>query len=176
METLVIDRRAFPEPVSSFFGTERLRVTRHGPAVVLFPEIGLADYDSGKAVFEAPRDAAVLDSFKQRIFYKLHIPAHFEREGIAQPHAAAKEKGFKVCEKLFNDYSLIPATIRPTIEEGIYLSYDRITDNLDRTMIIEVYNTMEIALIVCDNGKKETIYIEDVKGMDFSRAVSVFKA
>jgi hypothetical protein len=159
-----------------------LEATLAKPKQKQFDSIGdIAHYPtkgafSKKATLWGQKERAVLEKFQQRIFYTLHIPDHFEREGVALPTAAAKEKTFKVCETLFKDYFLMPDAIRPTVEEGIFLSYDRVTDVINKSMKIEVYNTMEIALIVCDNIKKKTIYNEDIEGMDFSRAISIFKA
>jgi hypothetical protein len=121
-------------------------------------------------------EKAVFEDFEQRIFRKLHFPSHWEQEGVSQPHVAAKEKCLAMCKQLFKTYRLMPSTILPSIEEGIYISYDKITDIFNKSMIIEVYNTMDIALIICDNAKKVTIYGEDVLGMDFNNAVSIFKA
>jgi hypothetical protein len=121
-------------------------------------------------------DKTVFEYFEQRIFRKLHFPSHWEQEGISQPHIATKEKCLAMCKQLFKTHRLMPTTILPSIEEGIYISYDNITDDFNKSMIIEVYNTMDIALIICDNAKKVTIHNEDVSGMDFNNAVSIFKA
>ncbi|GBU22141.1 hypothetical protein R80B4_02046 [Fibrobacteres bacterium R8-0-B4] len=121
-------------------------------------------------------EKAVFEDFEQRIFRKLRFPPHWEQEGVSQPHVAAKEKGLAICKQLFKKHCLMPSTILPSIEEGIYISYDKITDDLNKSMIIEVYNTMDIALIICDNVKKATIHGEDVSGMNFNHAVSLFKA
>jgi hypothetical protein len=119
---------------------------------------------------------ALFSKFEQKIFYKPYFPKHWSEEGIAQPHAASKEKCFAVCKKLFINDLLIPDSILATKEEGMYISYDRITSDFDRTMIIEIYNTLETALIICDNFEKKTIYNEDITEMDFSHAVAVFKS
>jgi hypothetical protein len=118
---------------------------------------------------------AVFEDFEQRIFRKLHFPPHWEQEGVSQPHVATKEKCLATCQQLFKKHQLMPSTILPSIEEGIYISYDKITDDFNKSMIIEIYNTMDIALIICDNTKKVTIHSEDVLGMDFNNAVSIFK-
>jgi len=120
-------------------------------------------------------EKTVFEDFEQRIFRKLHFPSHWEQEGVSQPHVATKEKCLAMCKQLFKTHHLMPSTILPSIEEGIYISYDKITDDVNKSMIIEVYNTMDIALIICDNAKKVTIYGEDVLGMNFNRAVSIFK-
>jgi len=120
-------------------------------------------------------EKAVFEDFEQRIFRKLHFPPHWEQEGVSQPYVATKEKCFAICKQLFKEHKLMPSTILPSIEEGIYISYDKITDNFNKSMIIEVYNTMDIALIICDNTKKVTVHSEDVLGMDLNHAISIFK-
>lgn len=121
-------------------------------------------------------EIAALENMERDIFRKLRFPDRWAEEGIAPPNDAAKMKSFEVCKKLLAQDGLIPAAILPTKEEGVYISYNRIDAGINRTMIIEVYNTLETALIVCDNAIKETIYCEDVAGMDFKHAVSAFKS
>ena len=125
---------------------------------------------------ESAEEAAVLEGFEQRIFRGLSFPDHWEQDGVAQPNATAKEGGLEVCKRLFEEYRLVPSAILPSIEEGIYISYDKITADFNRSMIIEVYNTAEVALIICDNAKKKTMHSEDISGMNFRRAVSIFSA
>jgi hypothetical protein len=120
-------------------------------------------------------EKAVFEDFEQRIFRKLHFPLHWEQEGVSQPNVATKVRCLEICTQLFKKHHLMPSTILPSIEEGIYISYDKITDVFNKSMIIEVYNTMDIALIICDNVKKVTIHGEDVLGMNFNNAVSIFK-
>jgi len=147
---------------------------------LLFAEGTIDPKDSKKTEVKAPEinreETALFEKFEQKIFHKLRFPKHWSGEGISQPNAAAKEKCLAICKKLFKRDLLIPDLILPTKEEGMYLSYDKITQDFDRTMIIEVYNTLETALIVCDNILKQTICIEDISEMDFSRAVAAFKA
>ena len=121
-------------------------------------------------------ETALFEKFEQKIFHKLRFPTNWTEEGITQPHTAAKEKCFSICKKLFKENLFIPDLILPTKEEGMYLSYDKITQDFDRTMIIEIYNTLETALIISDNAEKKTIYNEDIFEMDFCRAVAAFKA
>lgn len=132
--------------------------------------------DSPRYAEASEAENAVFEDFEQRIFRKLHFPPHWEQEGVSQPHVAAKEKCLAVCKQLFKKHRIMPSTILPSVEEGIYISYDKITDNFNKSMIVEVYNTMDIALIICDNAKRVTVHSEDVFGMDFNNAVSIFKA
>lgn len=120
-------------------------------------------------------ETALFEKFEQKIFHKLRFPKHWVNEGISQPHTAAKEKCLAICKKLFKEKLLIPDLILPTKEEGMFLSYDKITPDFDRTMIIEIYNSLETALIICDNVDKNTFYNEDISELDFSRAVAAFK-
>jgi len=133
-------------------------------------------YNGSQYANVSEAEKTVFEYFEQKIFRKLHFPPHWEQEGISQPHVVTKEKCFAICKQLFKEHRLMPSTILPTIEEGIYISYDKITDKFNKSMIIEVYNTMDTALIICDNTKKATVYSEDILGMNFNHAVSTFKA
>ena len=118
---------------------------------------------------------AVFEDFEQRIFRKLHFPPHWEQDGVSKPNVVTKEKCFAICKQLFKKHRLMPSAILPSVEDGIYISYDKITDDFNKSMIIETYNnTMDTALIICDNAKRITIHSEDVSGMDFNNAVSIF--
>jgi len=131
--------------------------------------------DISRDIEVSASEKAVFEDFEQRIFRKLHFPPHWKQEGVSQPNVAAKEKCFEICKQLFKKYNLMPSTILPSVEDGIYISYDKITDDVNKSMIIEVYNTMDIALIVCDNAKRVILHSEDIWGMGFNRAVSIFK-
>jgi len=128
------------------------------------------------ATDESGEKAAVFGMLENKIFHKLHFPAHWSEEGVTRPNAAAKEKCFAICKKLFTNHLLIPASVASSREGGLCLFYDRVTPDCDRTMIVEIYNNLETALIVCDNTGRQTIHAEDIFEMDFSRAVAVFKA
>lgn len=119
---------------------------------------------------------AVFDNLEQRIFRKLRFPEQWNKEGIGRPNAAAKEKCLAYCKDIFNKYFLIPDLILSSKEEGIYVSYDIINDVSNRTLILEIYNNLESALIVCDNVAKKTVYSEDLFEMNFKNAIEVFKA
>ena len=119
---------------------------------------------------------AVFDNLEQRIFRKLRFPEQWTKEGVSKPNAAAKEKCLAYCKEMFDKYLLIPDLILSSKEDGVYISYDLINDTSNRTLILEIYNNLEAALIVCDNATKKTIYSEDLFEMNFKDAIEVFKA
>jgi hypothetical protein len=113
--------------------------------------------------------------WEQKLFKRLPFPRHWESEGIARPNIEAKMRCLRLLEQLERDYHLIPDSIAASIEEGICITYDRISAREDHSLIIEIYNDLTMALIVTDNQAKKTIYREDVQGMDVSRAVEIFQ-
>jgi hypothetical protein len=69
-----------------------------------------------------------------------------------EPTESCKELASKTYDYIFDTYSLIPALVLRSIEEGIFFEYrdKRNTINL----IIEIYNTEEIACCVCTTDDK----------------------
>lgn len=134
----------------------------------------------------APRTTPILDEsvravlnqkslWKQRLFMRLPFPRRWEAEGIDRPNMAAKIESFSIIQKLLEEYQLIPISIAASIEEGICITYNNVTGWQDKSLIIEVYNDLEIALIVTDNKKKKTIYGADVRNSDFETAVEIYQ-
>jgi hypothetical protein len=74
----------------------------------------------------------------------------------------AKKMAFEVCQKLFKNYDFIPDKIAPTKEEGVFLSYDSFNAYTNRSLVVEVYNNLEIAVIVTNNDSKQIDYSEDL--------------
>lgn len=122
-----------------------------------------------------PGQVGLESHWEQKIFKRLSFPRHWETEGIERPNVAAKTHCLALIKKLFAEYQLIPSNILPSIEEGIGIRYDNSAAWEDRSMLIEVYNDLDIALIVTDNIGKETIYREDVREMNFNHAVEVYQ-
>jgi len=51
METLIIDRKTLPEPMYSFFGTERIKVSEQGTAMLLTPDEDCDVIDDGSLAY-----------------------------------------------------------------------------------------------------------------------------
>jgi hypothetical protein len=78
--------------------------------------------------------------------------------------------GADIVETLSADHSLLPQHISPSVEGETCIVYVFI----NRKMIIEPYDDGDIALIITDEIKRETIYREDIQNMDFAAAVNAF--
>jgi len=127
---------------------------------------------SGNDFFSSStKEKSVISKFRDDLFKKMYVPKHWIAEGIQKPNLASKQKALKVVENIFEKFDLIPHRIAPTIEEGVYLSYEITKEARNLTLIIEVYNNLDIALIVSDKLNKEIIYSEDITELDFNNAI-----
>lgn len=122
------------------------------------------------------KEQSTINSFEQKIFNKLSFPESWVKEGIVKPNLAAKQKAFNVCRTLFEKYDLVPDRIVPTKEEGIFIAYDQVAYGSDRSLMIEIYNNLNTAAIVCDNLNKTIINAEDIYDLDFFNVIKKFKA
>lgn len=82
-----------------------------------------------------------------------------------------KLKAFDICKHLFQEYNLIPDRIAPTKEEGVFLAFDSSKGN--RTLIVEVYNDLEVGYLVNDNACKQILHSEDITDYDFAVATNL---
>jgi hypothetical protein len=114
---------------------------------------------------------SLLEKIEGKIFNRLTFPQHWADEGIAQPNMASKVKAFEICRHLFQKHSLIPDRYAATKEEGIFLAFD--TKNGEKTLIIEVYNDLEAGLLINDNDKRKILLSEEIKALEFSKAVKI---
>jgi hypothetical protein len=130
---------------------------------------GLPEYESR---IISTKENSVIEKINARIFYRLSFPKHWLEEDVVPPNVACKTKAFELCRYLFEKHNLIPDRIAPTREEGIYLAFD--TDSGDKTLIIEVYNDLEAALIVNDNIAKAILFSEYISNLEFSTAINCF--
>jgi hypothetical protein len=135
--------------------------------------------DSDTSYSDVPsstKELSFYDSLQQKVFYKLVFPSHWAEEGISKPNITAKSNAFKLCWEIYKKYDLQPDRILPTKEEGVYIVYECIDSRGSRSLVIEAYNDAEIGIVVCDIDKKEIIYNEDIRDMDFENAVRIYKA
>jgi hypothetical protein len=100
-------------------------------------------------------------------------PDHWLHEGIAAPTEDCKKLTLEVCNHISKNYNLLPTIIASTVEEGIYLRFDRDTKNTKKSLTVEVYNNLEIAALVNDNSTKKILGFEDIKNLDFSRMINI---
>jgi hypothetical protein len=117
------------------------------------------------------KDKSILEKIENRLFRKLHLPSHWAENGIAPPNQPARMKAFDICKKLFESFNMVPDMIAPTVEEGVFLSYDNHVNSADRSLVIEVYNDLDVALLVNDNSAKSVVFSSDIKDFDFGNAV-----
>lgn len=145
---------------------------RFGNLVVTIKEDGAEPSFEG---ISSTKEDSIMEYIEQKIFKKLVFPVSWEKDGISKPNLAAKDNAFNICRKLFESDNLIPDKILASKEEGIFISYDFADDDFNRSLIIETYNNVETAAIVCDNLKKEIVLSEDIYGLSFSNVIRIFK-
>ena len=109
------------------------------------------------------------------IFEQLYFPIEWDKEKVNRPNLSSKNMAMDVCKSLYDKYSLIPFKISPTKEEGVYIRFDYSSASIKRSLIIEVYNTLEIAAIITNNDKKEVNFSYDIEKLQFKNAVQHFK-
>lgn len=122
-----------------------------------------------KVIFK--RDDPIYEDIKNKI-YHLSFPNRWEKDGIAKPNIHSKEETVKVCRHLFDEYELIPFRIVPTKEGGLTVLYEDFSNN--RSLIIEIYNDLDIAALVNDNKNKSVISSVDIRSLNFSEIVKAY--
>ena len=120
----------------------------------------------------SPEEETFLREIEAKIFSHLKFPEHWKDEDVSPPNSECKSKTYEVCKKLFRDYALRPNSILASIEEGIYLSFDSKSEV--SSLIVEIYNNLEIATLVNDNLKKEVVRSADIINADFVDIVKKF--
>lgn len=99
------------------------------------------------------------------------FPKDWKDHNVSEPNSACKDLTKKVCYKLLFDYKLLVDTISFCVEGGLTCYFK----NGDIKMYIEIYNDLEIGVIINNDKKKKVFYNEDIVKQDFSKAVKVFK-
>lgn len=117
----------------------------------------------------------VHEKTKEMIFEQLHFPSDWELEEVEKPNLISKKTALDVCESLLENYSLIPDKISPTKEEGIYVRFDYRSGKIKKSLIIEFYNTLEIAAIVTNNETKDVEFSFDIERRQFKNAIESLK-
>ena len=105
------------------------------------------------------------------IFNKMYFPESWKAKGVAPPNITAKFMAFDICDSLFKDYGIIPYIVTPTIEEGVYIEYDK---NGEIALEIEVFNDLDVVAIVSNYKTKQMLYSEEIKGLNFSNVIIRF--
>jgi hypothetical protein len=114
-----------------------------------------------------------LTHYSNIIDYGILFPSEWHDDGIAPPNIAAKNLAKKTIQTLFESYDFIPDKIAATKEEGIFLHYR----NYQRTtsLLIEIYNNLEIAALINDDYKKEIIASIEIKTLNFDDVIQPYK-
>ena len=86
----------------------------------------------------------------------LVLRKRWKDEGVEPPNDACKTKVKSICALLYECYDILPKEIDATKEGGVYISYR----DIKRTLDIEVYNDLDIAVILADD--REIIAAADV--------------
>lgn len=126
-----------------------------------------------KATFSV-EDLSSIESIAKDIFEKINFPIAWEQEGVEKPNLASKSRAFDICKAIFFEYNFLPNKVAPTKEVGIYLSYENKSQS--KSLIIEIYNNLEVAAIVTNNSKRTIEYSEDVYGLQLDNVVKVFNS
>ncbi len=132
----------------------------------------IGSYQSGDA------DSSVCVSFRQpaerylwQKLSRLKITRGWSRKDIWPPTWECQVKAFWLLAKILQQFELLPIAIDPSIEGGITATY--LHEMLNRRLILEVYNTLEVAIVVSE--RQHVIYAEDIEDSRLDTAFSVFR-
>jgi hypothetical protein len=106
---------------------------------------------------------------------KAFYPKEWELENIAKPSLNCRQRTADIAINLLNKFELQPDRVRANIEEGITLYYKNYEN--DKELILEVYNTLEMAVLV--NEDKKIIRCIDFgkeDDADFKETIQFFKS
>ncbi|MGR3180026.1 MAG: hypothetical protein ACUZ8E_18450 [Candidatus Anammoxibacter sp.] len=122
------------------------------------------------AVYESTHSNFIED-IDNRINKDLNFPHSWKKEGFVEPNTVSKDNAKKVCMCLYYNYNLRPRIIVPNKEGGLTIFYKHYNNN--RSLIVETYNTSEIAAIVNDDTNKKNNGSEDIRDFDFESLVKI---
>ena len=106
---------------------------------------------------------------------KAFYPKEWELENIAKPSVSCRQRTADIAINLLKKFELHPDRVRANIEEGITLYYKNYEN--DKELILEVYNTLEMAALV--NKDKKIIRCIDFEKEDdanFNETIQLFKS
>ncbi len=106
---------------------------------------------------------------------KAFYPKEWELENIAKPSISCRQRTADIAINLLEKFELHPDRVRANIEEGITLYYKNYEN--DKELILEVYNTLEMAALV--NKDKKIIRCIDFEKEDdtnFNETIQLFKS
>lgn len=106
---------------------------------------------------------------------KAFYPKEWELENIAKPSISCRQRTADIAINLLKKFELHPDRVRANIEEGITLYYKNYEN--DKELILEVYNTLEMAALV--NKDKKIIRCIDFEKEDdanFNETIQFFKS
>lgn len=100
----------------------------------------------------------------------MRFPEKWRLENISEPTSHCKDLAKETAEKLFYKAKLIPFRIAPSVEEGVMLTYYNQKNN--KTLMVEVYNDLEIAGIV--NQNKTILLSQDITNGNFEKLLDKY--
>ncbi len=105
---------------------------------------------------------------------KAFYPKEWELVNIAKPSINCRQRTAFIAIYLLKKFELSPDKVRANVEEGITLYYKNYEN--DRELILEVYNTLEMAALVNEDKKiMRCIDFEKEDDAYFKEAIQFFK-
>lgn len=106
---------------------------------------------------------------------KAFYPKEWELENIAKPSISCRQRTADIAINLLEKFELHPDRVRANIEEGITLYYKNYEN--DKELILEVYNTLEMAALVNKDKKIiRCINFEKEDDANFNETIQLFKS
>lgn len=106
---------------------------------------------------------------------KAFYPKEWELENIAKPSISCRQRTADIAINLLEKFELHPDRVRANIEEGITLYYKNYEN--DKELILEVYNTLEMAALVNKDKKIiRCINFEKEDDANFNEIIQLFKS
>ncbi len=105
---------------------------------------------------------------------KAFYPKEWELENIAKPSISCRQRTADMAINLLKKFELHPDRVRANIEEGITLYYKNYEN--DKELILEVYNTLEMAALVNKDKKIIRCIDFDKEDANFNETIQLFKS
>lgn len=96
----------------------------------------------------------------------LQLPLEWLNQGADDISAGAKNLALEIADYIAKKNGLTPSKVLPGKESAVLLIYEN--HNLERSLQMEIYNSLEIAVLVVNNKNKEIEYSETIQGFQFS--------
>jgi len=103
-----------------------------------------------------------IENHIKQIIEIMHFPQQWIDDGVDQPSKLANEIAFKTAIDIFSEQKLLPSFVRPSVEEGILLTYWN--NYKQRSLKVEIYNDGETAGLI--NQEKEILTCVDIESSE----------